>query len=37
MMNCVVNGICKGTGRGSSKQLAKEEAARQAYASMGWT
>jgi dsRNA-specific ribonuclease len=36
-VQCVVNGICKGVGSGSSKQLAKEESARQAYASMGWT
>lgn len=36
-VQCVVNGICKGVGSGGSKQLAKEEAARQAYASMGWT
>lgn len=26
----------KGVGTGSSKQLAKEEAARQAYYAMGW-
>lgn len=32
-----VNGIRKGEGKGSSKQIAKEEAARQAYYSMGWT
>lgn len=32
----VVNGIEKGMGSGPSKQLAKEEAARQAYFSMGW-
>ena len=31
-----VNGIEKGTGSGASKQLAKEEAARQAYFAMGW-
>jgi len=36
-VQCVVNGICKGVGSGTSKQLAKEESARQAYASMGWT
>jgi len=36
-VQCVVNGKCKGVGSGSSKQLAKEESARQAYASMGWT
>ena len=33
----VVNGICKGEGGGVSKQVAKEEAARKAYYSMGWT
>lgn len=32
-----VNGIRKGEGKGSSKQIAKEEAARQAYYSMGWS
>ncbi|KIM47840.1 hypothetical protein M413DRAFT_439522 [Hebeloma cylindrosporum] len=32
-----VNGICKGEGSGTNKQLAKEEAARKAYYSMGWT
>lgn len=31
-----VNGMEKGVGTGSSKQLAKEEAARQAYYAMGW-
>jgi hypothetical protein len=31
-----VNGIQKGQGDGASKQLAKEEAARQAYYAMGW-
>ena len=31
-----VNGIEKGSGVGTSKQLAKEEAARQAYYNMGW-
>ena len=31
-----VNGISKGEGNGASKQLAKEEAARQAYYAMGW-
>ncbi|EKM61301.1 uncharacterized protein PHACADRAFT_247810 [Phanerochaete carnosa HHB-10118-sp] len=35
-VKCVVNGIEKGTGSGASKQLAKEEAARQAYFAMGW-
>ncbi|KAL1951472.1 hypothetical protein VTO73DRAFT_621 [Trametes versicolor] len=33
---CLVNGIEKGQGTGASKQLAKEEAARQAYHAMGW-
>jgi hypothetical protein len=32
-----VNGIPKGEGTGSSKQTAKEEAARQAFYAMGWT
>ncbi|KAG6862194.1 hypothetical protein C0995_004276 [Termitomyces sp. Mi166 len=32
-----VNGIQKGMGTGSSKHVAKEEAARQAYYAMGWT
>ncbi|KAF9015549.1 hypothetical protein BDQ17DRAFT_1230096 [Cyathus striatus] len=36
-VRCVVNGIPKGIGTGSSKQVAKEEAARQAYYAMGWT
>ncbi|KXN85675.1 hypothetical protein AN958_10858 [Leucoagaricus sp. SymC.cos] len=36
-VECLVNGIPKGKGKGSSKQIAKEEAARQAYYSMGWT
>jgi hypothetical protein len=31
-----VNDIEKGAGSGSSKQVAKEEAARQAYYAMGW-
>ncbi|KIP12063.1 hypothetical protein PHLGIDRAFT_114115 [Phlebiopsis gigantea 11061_1 CR5-6] len=35
-VKCVVNGIEKGSGAGASKQLAKEEAARQAYFAMGW-
>ncbi|KAI9057724.1 hypothetical protein FKP32DRAFT_1583248 [Trametes sanguinea] len=35
-VQCLVNGIEKGIGTGSSKQLAKEEAARQAYHAMGW-
>ncbi|KAI6008335.1 hypothetical protein F5J12DRAFT_828118 [Pisolithus orientalis] len=33
---CKVNGIEKGKGTGSSKQLAKEQAARTAYFAMGW-
>lgn len=33
----LVNGILKGVGTGASKQIAKEEAARQAYYAMGWT
>lgn len=32
----LVNGILKGIGTGNSKQLAKEEAARQAFYAMGW-
>ncbi|PFH54825.1 hypothetical protein AMATHDRAFT_52777 [Amanita thiersii Skay4041] len=36
-VQCVVNGIVKGVGTGTSKQLAKEEAARRAYYAMGWT
>ncbi|PIL31732.1 hypothetical protein GSI_06436 [Ganoderma sinense ZZ0214-1] len=35
-VQCLVNGMEKGVGTGSSKQLAKEEAARQAYYAMGW-
>ncbi|KAH9857962.1 hypothetical protein C2E23DRAFT_718683 [Lenzites betulinus] len=35
-VSCLVNGIEKGMGMGASKQLAKEEAARQAYYAMGW-
>ncbi|KAI8990486.1 hypothetical protein BD414DRAFT_458984 [Trametes punicea] len=35
-VQCLVNGIERGVGTGSSKQLAKEEAARQAYHAMGW-
>ncbi|OSD03297.1 hypothetical protein PYCCODRAFT_1444638 [Trametes coccinea BRFM310] len=35
-VQCLVNGIERGIGTGSSKQLAKEEAARQAYHAMGW-
>ncbi|ESK98029.1 ribonuclease iii [Moniliophthora roreri MCA 2997] len=36
-VQCVVNGIPKGMGSGVTKQVAKEEAARQAYYAMGWT
>jgi len=36
-VRCVVNGIAKGLGTGTSKQVAKEEAARMAYYAMGWT
>lgn len=36
-VQCVVNGIPKGMGTGGTKQVAKEEAARQAYYAMGWT
>jgi ribonuclease-3 len=32
----LVDGTVKGTGVGKSKQLAKEEAARQAYQAFGW-
>jgi len=35
-VDCVVDGIMKGTGAGKSKQHAKEEAARKAYQAMGW-
>ncbi|KAL0071795.1 hypothetical protein AAF712_000717 [Marasmius tenuissimus] len=35
-VQCVVNGIPKGMGAGMTKQVAKEEAARQAFYSMGW-
>jgi hypothetical protein len=35
-VKCLVNGIVKGQGQGSSKQLAKEEAAKLAYYAMGW-
>ncbi|KAH9486581.1 hypothetical protein JR316_0000646 [Psilocybe cubensis] len=37
VVKCIVNGIFKGEGTGGSKQLAKEDAARKAYYSMGWT
>ena len=32
-----VNNIEKGQGNGPSKQLAKEEAAKQAFYAMGWS
>jgi hypothetical protein len=32
----IVGGIPKGSGTGKSKQLAKEEAARQAQTALGW-
>jgi hypothetical protein len=35
-VKCLVNGVIKGQGQGISKQLAKEEAAREAYHAMGW-
>ncbi|KAL4069757.1 hypothetical protein V8B97DRAFT_1969127 [Scleroderma yunnanense] len=35
-VTCIVNGIERGKGSGSSKQLAKEQAARTAYYTMGW-
>ncbi|KAI9513072.1 ribonuclease III domain-containing protein [Russula earlei] len=35
-VECIVNGISKGTGTGKNKQQAKEMAARQAYQAMGW-
>ncbi|KZT30884.1 hypothetical protein NEOLEDRAFT_43340 [Neolentinus lepideus HHB14362 ss-1] len=35
-VKCLVDGIEKGQGNGASKQLAKEEAAKQAYYNMGW-
>lgn len=31
-----VSGIHKGTGQGNSKQVAKEDAAKQAFFNMGW-
>jgi len=37
LVKCIVNGICKGEGTGGNKNVAKEEAARKAYYSMGWT
>jgi len=35
-VECIVDGIMKGMGKGKSKQLAKEDAARQALQAMGW-
>ncbi|KDQ63217.1 hypothetical protein JAAARDRAFT_188818 [Jaapia argillacea MUCL 33604] len=35
-VKCIVNGVERGRGTGQSKQIAKEEAARQAFYSMGW-
>jgi hypothetical protein len=36
VLTILVNGVAKGEGVAASKQLAKEEAARQAYFAMGW-
>lgn len=36
-VKCLVNNIEKGQGNGPSKQLAKEEAAKQAFYAMGWS
>lgn len=35
-VRCSVNGITKGIGTGGSKQVSKEEAAKQALLNMGW-
>ncbi|KAI0249494.1 SNF2 family N-terminal domain-containing protein [Lactifluus subvellereus] len=35
-VECLADGIVKGSGKGKSKQLAKEDAARQALQAMGW-
>ncbi|KAI0048334.1 hypothetical protein FA95DRAFT_1678383 [Auriscalpium vulgare] len=35
-VDCMANGILKGRGAGKSKQLAKEDAAKQAYVALGW-
>ncbi|KAI0068287.1 hypothetical protein BV25DRAFT_1867295 [Artomyces pyxidatus] len=35
-VECVVDGISRGRGAGKNKQLAKEDAAKQAYYAMGW-
>jgi len=36
IVKCMVTGIHKGTGQGSTKQIAKEEAAKHAFFAMGW-
>ncbi|KLO20751.1 hypothetical protein SCHPADRAFT_934565 [Schizopora paradoxa] len=36
IVKCMVKGVHKGTGQGSSKQVAKEAAAKQAFLNMGW-
>ncbi|KAE9408277.1 hypothetical protein BT96DRAFT_1013727 [Gymnopus androsaceus JB14] len=36
-VRCCVNGIIKGVGTGGSKQVAKEEAAKQAWYNLGWS
>ncbi|KAI5124172.1 hypothetical protein M0805_000979 [Coniferiporia weirii] len=36
VIKCIVNGIQKGQGQGTSKQIAKEAAAREAYFGLGW-
>ncbi|KAI0030209.1 hypothetical protein K488DRAFT_87990 [Vararia minispora EC-137] len=33
---CIINGVCKGSGSNKSKQAAKEIAARDAFYAMGW-
>ncbi|KIJ22049.1 hypothetical protein PAXINDRAFT_95489 [Paxillus involutus ATCC 200175] len=35
-VKCLVNGVLRGTGTGRNQKVAKEEAARQAFLSMGW-
>ncbi|KAI0322696.1 hypothetical protein OF83DRAFT_1048724 [Amylostereum chailletii] len=35
-MECKVNGMLRGRGTGPNKQLAKEQAAREAFSAMGW-
>ncbi|OCB88823.1 hypothetical protein A7U60_g4011 [Sanghuangporus baumii] len=37
VVKCIVNGLVKGEGQGSSKRIAKEAAAKQAYDAMGWS